>query len=92
MSRPPEETKTQRVWESLRRAGLAEIRLDEFPEKIKEVKHVTLDRLGELFELTTGLQERQSVAHSLGFLKKLETTVGEDVGLPKPEKSKPPDE
>jgi len=92
VSRPPEETKTQRVWESLTRAGLVEIKLDEFPERIKEVKHVALGRLGELLELKTGIQERQTVAHSLGFLKKLETTLGEDVGLHKPERSWPSEE
>jgi len=93
VSSHPEETESRRVWESLRKAGLVEIKVDEFPARIKEVKHVTLGRLGELFELTTGTQEQQSVAHSLGFLKKLETTVREDVGRqPEPEPSSPSDE
>ena len=89
MSRDHEETKAQLVWESLKTAGLVEIRLDEFPERIKEVKRATLGRLGELLELNNGLREQESVAHSLGFLKKMETTVREDVGLPKPERSGP---
>ena len=93
MSSPPEETKSRRVWESLRKAGLVEIKVDEFPERIKEVKHVTLGRLGELLELTTGTQEQQSVARSVGFLKKLETTVRTDTGRqPEPDPSSPSDE
>ena len=89
----PEETISRRVWESLRKAGLVEIKVDEFPERIKEVKHVTLGRLGELLELTAGTQEQQSVAHSVGFLKKLETTVREDVGSqPEPELPSPSEE
>lgn len=89
MSNPPEEANTQQVWESLRKAGLVEIRIDEFPERIREVKHVALGRLGELLELNGGNQEQQSVAYSLGFLKKLETTVRDDVGLPQRERSNP---
>lgn len=89
MSKPHEDTKNQRVWESLKKAGLVEIKLDEFPEKIKEVKRATLGRLGELLELNNDIQEQESVAHSLGLLKKMETAVREDVGLPKPDKSGP---
>jgi hypothetical protein len=92
VSSPHEKTTTQRVWESLKKAGLVEIKLDEFPARIKDVKHVTLGRLGELFELKNGIQERESVAHSLGFLKRLETTVREDVDLSKPERSGPSEE
>ena len=91
MSVPPEEAKTQRVWELLRGAGLVEIDLHEFPKRIKEVKHVTMGRLGELLELASGMQEQQSVARSLGFLKKLETTVRDDVDLPKSDPSRTPD-
>ena len=89
MSKPHGDTNTQRAWESLKKAGLAEIRLDEFPDRIKEVKHVTVDRLGELLGRKNDIQERESVAHSLGFLKKLETTVRKDIGLPTPERSGP---
>ena len=92
MSSPHEKATTQRVWESLKKAGLVEIKLDEFPARIKDVKHVTLGRLGELLELKNGIQERESVAHSLGFLKNLETTVRRDIGLPKPERSGPSEE
>jgi hypothetical protein len=89
VSKPYEETKTQRVWKSLTEAGLIEIKLDEFRERIKDVKYVAMGRLGELLELKTGSQEQQSVAHLLGFLKRLETTLRADASLPKPEQSRP---
>lgn len=91
MSLPPEAPKTQRVWELLTRAGLVEIDLHEFPKKIKEVKHVTMGRLSELLELASGIQEQQSIARSLGFLKNLESTVQDDVGLNTSDPSRPPD-
>jgi hypothetical protein len=75
MDRPDEENHTPRVWKSLRQAGLVEINLDEFPERLKEVKHVAIGRLGELLERQTGLREREFVAHSLGTLKRLEATL-----------------
>jgi hypothetical protein len=68
--------KTPRVWKLLTDAGLIEIDLDEFPERIKEVKHMALGRLGEMLELKTGMAERQCVAHSLGTLKWLERSLG----------------
>jgi hypothetical protein len=70
-----EESKTQRVRKSLTDAGLVEINLDEFPARIKEVKHLAMGRLGELLQLETSIQERQSVARSLGTLKRLEGTL-----------------
>jgi hypothetical protein len=75
MDRPDEKTQTQRVWRSLTEAGLVEIRLDEFPDKLKEVKHVAMGRLGELLERQTAVREQESVAHSLGTLKRLETML-----------------
>jgi hypothetical protein len=89
VSRPYEETKTQRVWKSLTEAGFVEIKPDEFRERIKEIKNVAMGRLDELLELRTGSQEQQSVAHLLGFLKRLETTLQADASLPKPEQSSP---
>jgi hypothetical protein len=65
----------QQAWKSLSKAGLVEIALDEFPERIKEVKHVVMGRLSELLELKNGIQERDSAAYSLGTLKNLETTL-----------------
>jgi hypothetical protein len=87
-----EEIKTRRVQKSLAEAGLVDVDLDEFPERIKEVKHLAIGRLGELLERENAVQERQSVAHSLGTLKRLETTLRADPGLPKSEPSRPTDE
>jgi len=70
-----EESDKERVWKLLSRAGLVDITLDEFPERIKEAKLVVMGRLSELLELTTDVQERQSAAYSLATLKKLETTL-----------------
>ena len=79
MDRPDEKALTQRVWKSLTEAGLIEIKLDEFADKLKEVKHVAMGRLGELLERQNALRERESVAHSLGTLKRLETTMPAEV-------------
>ncbi len=70
-----EESEKEQVWKLLSEAGLVDITLDEFPERIKEAKHVVMGRLSELLELTTDTQERQSTAYSLATLKKLETTL-----------------
>jgi hypothetical protein len=75
VSEPYEESEKERFWKLLSEAGLVDITLDEFPERIKEAKHVVMGRLSELLELTTHIQERQSAAYSLATLKKLETTV-----------------
>jgi hypothetical protein len=74
-----EESERERVWKLLSEAGLVDITLDDFPERIKAAKNVVIGRLRELLELTTTIQEeRQSVAYSLGTLKKLETTLQVD--------------
>jgi hypothetical protein len=75
VSGPYEESEKERVWKLLSRAGLVDITLDEFPERIKEAKRVVMGRLSELLELTTDAQERQSAAYSLATLKRLETTL-----------------
>ena len=72
---PYEEPEKERVWKLLSEAGLVDITLDEFPERIKEAKHVVMGRLSELLELTTDTRECQSAAYSLATLKKLETKV-----------------
>jgi hypothetical protein len=59
----------------LSEAGLIDIQPDEFAERIKEAKHVVMERLSELLELPTDIQERESAAYSLATLKKLERTV-----------------
>jgi len=69
------QAKTQQVWKSLTDAGLVEIKIDEFPDKLKKVKHVAIGWLGELLERRTAVREQEIVAHSLGTLKRLETTL-----------------
>ena len=75
MTSPSDEPDEEQVWKSLSEAGLVDITLDDFPERIKEAKHAVMGRLSELLELTSDIQERRSVAHSLGMLKRLETTL-----------------
>ena len=75
MSRPNDESEKERVWRVLSEAGLIDISPDEFAERIKEAKHVVIERLSELLELTTDIQERESAAYSLATLKKLERTL-----------------
>ena len=76
----------QQAWKTLSKAGLVEIALDEFPERIKEVKHVVMSRLSELLEFKNRIQERNSVAYSLGTLKNLEATLQVDVPPAEPSK------
>jgi len=68
-------TEQQRAWKSLSKAGLVEIGLDEFPERIRQVKLVVMSRLSELLERKNRIQERNAVAYSLGTLKNLEATL-----------------
>ena len=75
MSRSDEETEEQQVWRVLSEAGLVEIRLDEFAERIRDVKRIVIVRLRELLDFNSGIQERESAAHSLGTLKGLELKV-----------------
>ena len=75
MSRSDEETEEQQVWRVLSEAGLVEIRLDEFAERIRDVKRIVIVRLRELLDFNTGIQERESAAYSLGTLKGLELKV-----------------
>src|SRR5260370_38915235 len=82
---PYDESEKEQVWKLLSEAGLVDITLDDFPERLKQAKHVVMGRLSELLELTTDIQERQSVAYSLGTLKKLDTTLGGDACRPSPD-------
>jgi len=70
-----EETEQQQLWRALSEAGLVEIRLDEFAERIKDVKRIVTVRLRELLDFNTGINERESAAYSLGTLKGLELKV-----------------
>ena len=65
----------QQVWSLLSEVGLVDIPTDEFSERVKEAKKAVMDRLGELLESTTDIEERDSAAYSLATLKKLETTL-----------------
>jgi hypothetical protein len=85
-----EEDRSQRVRKSLADAHLVEIALDEFPDRIREVKQVAIGRLGELLQNDTGLHERRSVAHSLGTLSRLEATLRADADLHKSGKTNSP--
>lgn len=75
MSRSDKETEEQQAWRALSEAGLVEIRLDEFAEKIRDVKRIVIVRLRELLDLDSGMKERESAAYSLGTLKGLELKV-----------------
>jgi len=75
VSRSDEETEQQQVWRLLSEAGLVEIRLDEFAERIRDVKGIVVLRLRELLDFNTGTKERESAAYSLGTLKGLELKV-----------------
>src|SRR6478672_11828371 len=65
----------QQVWSLLSEVGLVDIPTDEFSERVKEAKKAVMDRLGELLESTTDIEERDSAAYSLATLKKLETAL-----------------
>ena len=69
------ESEKQQVWSLLSEAGLVDIPTDEFSERVKEAKNAVMERLGELLEATTDIEERDSAAYSLATLKKLETTL-----------------
>ena len=78
MNPSDEETESQQVWRALSEAGLVEIQLDEFAERIREVKRIVVVRLRELLDFETGIRERESAASSLGTLKGLELKVLEN--------------
>jgi hypothetical protein len=73
--RPYQESDKERVRTLLSEAGLIDIPADEIPQRIKEAKQVVIERLSELLEVASDIQERESAAYSLGTLKKLETTI-----------------
>ena len=72
MSGSDDETEEQQAWRALSEAGLVEIGLDEFAEKIGDVKRIVIVRLRELLDFNTGIKERESAAYSLGTLRGLE--------------------
>jgi hypothetical protein len=72
VNRSDDEPDELQVWRVLSEAGLVEIRLDEFAERIRDVKRIVTVRLRELLDFNTGVQECESAAYSLGALKGLE--------------------
>lgn len=70
MTRSEEETDEQR--RALSETGLVEIRIDEFADRIRDVKRIVAVRLRELMDFNTGIRERDSAAYSLGTLRELE--------------------
>jgi hypothetical protein len=75
VSQSDDEPDELQVWRVLSEAGLVEIRLDEFAERIRDVKRIVTGRLRDLLDFDTGVQERESVAYSLGTLTGLELKV-----------------
>ncbi len=71
----PDDDAKQALWKSLADAGLVEIGLDEFPNRIRDVKRTVMLRLSELLGEESDWRERESVAYSLGTLKKLESKL-----------------
>jgi hypothetical protein len=72
VSQSDEEIEKQQAWRALSEARLIEIPLEEFVERIRDVKRIVMVRLHELLDLNTGTRERESAAYSLGTLKGLE--------------------
>ena len=76
MARPDDPSEQKRVWQQLVDAGLIDIPPEQFPDRVKEAKHVVIGRLSELLNVPNDVQERESAAYSLATLKKLESTLG----------------
>lgn len=70
-----EKNSEQQDWKILSEAGLVEIRVEEFAERIRDVKRLVQVRLRELMDFDAGYKERESAAYSLGTLKGLELKV-----------------
>jgi hypothetical protein len=75
MTLSDDETEDQQAWRVLSEAGLVEIPLDAFAERIRDVKRIVIVRLRELLDFENGIKERESAAYSLGTLKGLELKV-----------------
>jgi hypothetical protein len=60
------------VFRTLSEAGLVEIGVEEFPERLADVKRLVMTHLRELLDLDRTDKERESAAYSLGTLKGLE--------------------
>jgi len=82
MRLPPSDNEDQQTWRDLSEAGLVEIGLDEFAERIRDVKSLVILRLRELLDFDSRIRERESAAYSLGTLKGLEMKVLANTGKP----------
>lgn len=85
-----EQDRNERVRKSLADARLVDVELDEFPDRIREVKQVAVGHLGELLQQDAALREHRSVAQSLGTLSRLEATLRADADRHKPEENNLP--
>ena len=72
MTKTDDEAQDRQAWTELSEAQLIEIPLDEFVERIRDVKRIVIVRLRELLDLDNRVEERESAAYSLGTLKGLE--------------------
>ena len=75
MTDTDDKTGKEQLWKSLSDAGLVEISVEEFPQRIRDVKKTVMVRLSELLREHTSWRERESAAYSLGTLKKLESKL-----------------
>lgn len=76
------DSEDQQAWKVLAEAGLIEIQLDQFVERIRDVKRIVIGRLRELLDLENGTEERESAAYSLGTLKGLELELTANASQP----------
>ena len=82
MDQPEKQNEQHQAFRLLDGAGLVEIRLDQFADRIADVKRIVLGRLRDLLDLNSGIQERDSAAYSLGTLAGLEIKLR--TNTPKP--------
>lgn len=83
MNRRDEESEQHQAFRLLDGAGLVEISVDEFAERIADVKRIVVSRLRDLLDLNCGIQERDSAAYSLGTLAGLEMKLRTNAPRPK---------
>ena len=75
MNRSDDEFDQLQAFRLLHGTGLVEISLDQFGERIADVKRIVVSRLRELLDIDSGIQERDSAAYSLGTLAGLEVKL-----------------
>jgi hypothetical protein len=83
---PSDDENREQVFRALSEAGLVEIRQDEFPERLSEVKRLVVTRLRELLDFGSNTPECESAAYSLGTLKGLELEL--QASSPRPDHPK----